>query len=195
MMVTGSAQAAGPVFQHRSANGSVTFSDAPLVNGQMQRTTYQNQFGRPVARSSCRGLTRDQLSKRATQYSEAIETAANMHKVDALLVQAIAEVESCFDAKAVSRVGARGIMQLMPATASELGVVDSFDAIQNIHGGTSYLAKMLKRFNQNHHLALAAYNAGPGAVDKHNGVPPFPETRDYVQKVMKIYSAKSNDKS
>jgi len=187
--------AATPVFQHPSADGKVTFSDAPLTNGQMRRSTYTNAYGRPVATASCNGLTNEALAARANRYHDAIETAAQMHKVDAALVKAIAEVESCFDPKAVSRVGARGIMQLMPNTASELGVIDSFDAVQNIHGGTSYLARMLKRFDQNHRLALAAYNAGPGAVDKHKGVPPYPETMDYVKKVLKIYSTSSSDKS
>jgi len=184
-----SSLAAPPVYTHKDANGGLIFSDAPLVNGEMVRTSYQAQYGRPVASSSCHGLSKSDLGARANSLNKTIELAASTHNVDAALVKAIAQVESCFDRQAVSRVGAEGVMQLMPATAAELGVTDSFNATQNINGGTRYLAQMLKRFDQNHRLALAAYNAGPGAVEKHKGIPPYPETRKYIEKVLKIYSA------
>ena len=181
---------APPVYSQRDANGRIIFSDAPLINGQMVRTSYQTEFGRPVAKSSCIGLSQKNMAERAKQFEQTFLTAANVHNLDADLVRAVAQVESCFDQNAVSRVGAQGVMQLMPATAVELGVTDSFNAVQNIHGGANYLAKMMSRFNNNHQLALAAYNAGPGAVEKHNGIPPYPETRGYVKKVLEIYAAK-----
>lgn len=190
VMLANCAQAATPVFSHRNANGSVIFSDAPMVNGELTRTSYQAEYGRPVAKSSCIGLSPVEMALRAKAFDETIEAASKTHKVDADLIRAVAQVESCFDSNAVSRVGAQGIMQLMPATAAELGVLDSFDANQNINGGANYLAKMLKRFNQNHLHALAAYNAGPGAVEKHHGVPPFPETQAYVDKVLDLYTPK-----
>jgi len=180
--------AASTVYTQRSANGSMIFSDAPVVNGDIQRSSYQS-FGRPVATSSCIGLSAAQMATRAVAVDKDIENAAATHKLDADLLRAIAEVESCYDINAVSRVGAQGVMQLMPATAKELGVSNSFDAAQNINGGAKYLAEMLSRFGQNHQLALAAYNAGPGAVEKHDGVPPYPETRDYINKVLGIYTA------
>jgi len=182
--------AATPVYSHREADGSVVFSDAPLVNGEMVRTSYQAQYGRPVATASCLGLSAEQMATRAKSFEPAIKNAANAHSVDADLIRAVAQVESCFDPKAVSKVGAEGLMQLMPTTAAELGVTDSFNAVQNINGGTNYLAKMLDRFNHNHQYALAAYNAGPGAVEKHQGIPPFPETQKYVKKVLDLYSGK-----
>lgn len=182
------AVAAPPVYSHRDANGSVVFSDAPMVNGDMVRTSYQAQYGRPVARASCMGLSSKDMATRADLYQQSIEAAANTHNLDADLIRAVAQIESCFDAKAVSKVGAQGVMQLMPATAAELGVSDSFNAAQNIHGGARYLAKMMSRFNQNHQFALAAYNAGPGAVEKYDGIPPFPETQNYVKKVLDLYT-------
>lgn len=187
--------AAPPVFRHKNANGTVIFSDAPLVNGQIVRTSYQAQYGRPIARQSCLGLSNAAMSKRSKSLGKIIESAAATHKIDAKLLRAVAQIESCFDRKAVSKVGAQGVMQLMPATARELGVTDSFNADQNINGGAHYLAKLLIRYNNDHRLALAAYNAGPGAVDKHNGVPPFRETQNYVKKVLNLYSKALDQKS
>ena len=187
--------AAPPVYSHRDANGGVVFSDAPLINGKMVRTSYQAAYGRPVAKASCNGLTSEDMAARAKTFEQSILAASIKHGVDAELITAIAQVESCFDQHAVSRVGAQGVMQLMPGTAKELGVVDSFNAAQNIEGGAAYMAKMLKRFDQNHKLALAAYNAGPGAVEKHKGIPPYPETERYVEKVLKLYIPTKEHKS
>ena len=108
-------------------------------------------------------------------------------QIDAKLVKAVVRNESCFDKMARSRAGAQGLMQLMPATAEELGVIDPFDSVQNIRGGTKYLSSLMKKYNNNLTLALAAYNAGPGSVAKYDGVPPFPETQRYIERVMKTY--------
>jgi soluble lytic murein transglycosylase-like protein len=117
----------------------------------------------------------------------AIQDAARAHGVDPRLVTAIARRESAFNPNAVSRVGAGGIMQLMPATAKFLGVRDVFDARENIFGGTRYLRTLLDTFNGDLDLALAAYNAGPGAVARYRGVPPYRETREYVAAVRSSY--------
>ncbi|MDF2473110.1 MAG: hypothetical protein K0R21_892 [Anaerocolumna sp.] len=111
------------------------------------------------------------------------EQAAKEYNVPVNLLKAIGKAESNFDPNAVSRCGAQGVMQLMPATAAELGVTDSFDAEQNIMGGAKYISQLLKKYDGNTSLALAAYNAGSGNVAKYGGIPPFEETQNYVKKV------------
>ncbi len=117
----------------------------------------------------------------------AIHDAARQHGLDPRLVAAVARRESAFEANAVSNVGACGIMQLMPATAQYLGVTNVFDARQNIFGGARYLRTLLDTFGGDLDLALAAYNAGPGAVQKYRGVPPYRETKAYVAAVRATY--------
>jgi soluble lytic murein transglycosylase-like protein len=107
--------------------------------------------------------------------------------VDPSLIKAIIANESGFNANATSNAGAQGLMQLMPGTASGLGVTDSYDPAQNVWGGTRYLRGLLDRFGGNMELAVAAYNAGPGAVEKYSGVPPYAQTQNYVQNVLSSY--------
>jgi soluble lytic murein transglycosylase-like protein len=116
-------------------------------------------------------------------YRDEIAAAARQHGVDEAIVRAIIHAESAYNPNALSRAGAQGLMQLMPATARRFGVSNAFDASQNIQGGVQYLAWLLKRFNNNLTLAAAGYNAGEGAVDKYDGVPPYNETQRYVQRV------------
>jgi len=114
------------------------------------------------------------------------------HNVPPALVKAVIAAESLFDSDALSRKGAQGLMQLMPTTASELGVSDPFSADQNVRGGVRYLREMLDRYGDMR-LALAAYNAGPSAVDRYRGIPPYQETRAYVQRVMTYYRHYNDD--
>ncbi len=168
-------------YMYLDNNGTPMFSDRPMPRKSF---VYLGRYGRPTAVRSCRGVTRRLLDKRAQKHEKLIQTYAADQRVDPALVKAVIAVESCFDTKAVSRAGARGLMQLMPGTAADLGVRNSFNPEENIRGGVTYLRKMLERFGQNLRLALAAYNAGPSNVDRYRGIPPFPETRSYVQKVL-----------
>jgi soluble lytic murein transglycosylase-like protein len=115
---------------------------------------------------------------------------ARRHGLDPALVLAVASVESGFRPKAVSPKGAQGLMQLMPATATSLGVTDVFDPETNLEGGSRYLAELIALYDGDLTKALAAYNAGPGAVKRHGGVPPYQETRAYVKKVLERYKKK-----
>lgn len=119
-------------------------------------------------------------------FDDLIRAAAARERIDPALVKAVAVAESGMDAGAVSAAGAKGVMQLMDGTARALGVRDSFDPAQNIAGGARYLRQMLERYGGDVTRALAAYNAGPGNVDAHGGVPPFTETHAYVQRVLRL---------
>lgn len=114
----------------------------------------------------------------------AVREIAGNYGLDPALFESLVEQESAFNPMAVSRAGAKGLTQLMPATAKMLGVTDPLDPIQNLDGGAKYLSQMLKQFGGDEKLALAAYNAGPGAVKKHGGIPPYNETQNYVAKIM-----------
>ena len=130
---------------------------------------------------------------RENHYDTIIKRASEKHGVDFFLIKSVIKAESLFDPKAVSSAGAKGLMQLMPDTAAEVGVKNVFDAEQNIMGGTKYLKKLLKRFKNNTKNAVAGYNAGPAAVVYYDGVPPFDETMNYVEKIhsfYKIYTGK-----
>lgn len=126
------------------------------------------------------------LSK--AEMHEMLAHAGAAHDIDADLLASVVRAESGGQVRAVSRTGARGLMQLMPGTANEMGVADSFRPDENIAGGTAYLDELLTRYHDNVALALAAYNAGPAAVDKYHGVPPYRETRAYVARVIREFN-------
>jgi len=127
------------------------------------------------------------LTRQARVYQKPIQIYSRIYDVDEELIHAIVKQESCFNEGAHSRVGAIGLMQLMPQTALGLRINDPWNPEHNIQGGIKYIAEMLKRFDGNYKFAIAAYNAGPGNVRKYNGIPPFKETRNYVVKVYGEY--------
>ncbi|MDX9765915.1 MAG: lytic transglycosylase domain-containing protein [Ectothiorhodospiraceae bacterium] len=175
---------ASDIYIYRESDGTKWFTDHHINRDGF---TLIGRHGRPTAVASCRGVNPTVLESRAQQYMPTITRYADQFRVDQALVKAIIAVESCFDASAVSRVGAQGLMQLMPGTAQELGVSNAFNPQENIRGGVDYFSRMLRRFGNDTKLALAAYNAGPGAVDRHGGIPPYRETQGYVQKVLAQY--------
>jgi len=190
----------------RSMRRSVPKTD--LFGRGLSGEFYESMFDQSVARAvvSKRGLgladkiieelerrLPEPASARATAGANAdwvrklVEPAARKHRVDARLVQAVIQVESSYRVDAVSPKGAVGLMQLMPETATEMGVRDRWNPVENIAGGVKYLRQLLDRFEGRVEWALAAYNAGPAAVERHGGVPPYAETRRYVKKVLQTY--------
>ncbi|GAB6143884.1 transglycosylase SLT domain-containing protein [Desulfocicer niacini] len=159
------------IYMFVDKNGVTHFTDAPtsgnfkiFMNGKKSRTRPMNK--------KC--------------YDHLIKQAARKFKVDFSLIKAIIEVESAYNPRAVSSKGARGLMQIMPFNFDELNISDPFEPSQNIMGGTRYLTELINQYKGNVKHALAAYNAGPGNVDKYKGIPPFQETQRYVKKVMAL---------
>jgi len=169
------------IFVYKDVYGRTYFSDTPQHEGF---TRYQ-----PKSEYELRSASHTpQLSTRYTRaYDPAIKRASREYGVSAALVKAVIAAESAFDPRAISRKGAQGLMQLMPDTAKHLGVDDALDPWQNIDGGTRYLGQMIERFPGELELAVAAYNAGPEAVTRHQGIPPYEETRGYVSRVLRLY--------
>ena len=126
------------------------------------------------------------------QIDALVQQNASTWQVDPALIKAVIANESGFNATATSNVGAQGLMQLMPETAASLGVRDAYDPVQNVAGGTRYLRGLLDRFGGDKRLAIAAYNAGPGAVEKYGDIPPYRETRNYVQNVLASFDKYSS---
>lgn len=167
------------VFSYRDRHGIWTFSDQRPETGIRYEMIRVDCFACKVDSL----VDWQQTRLYPDRYREVIKREAIQFGVDPALVQAVIHAESAFNPKAVSPKGAQGLMQLMPLTAEELGVKNALDAEQNIRGGVKYLAQMLERFDRNTILATAAYNAGPGAVTKYRGVPPFAETQAYTERV------------
>ena len=163
------------IYSWRDANGVLVLSDRPQAGAATVAVagSHRVRTTRPVT-----------VPERSRGLDRIIERHAATHRIRPDLVRAVIQIESGFDPNARSPKGAMGLMQLMPATAEELGVVNAYDPEQNIRGGVAYLRQLLERYDGDEELALAAYNAGPGAVERHgNQVPPYRETQDYVEKI------------
>lgn len=170
--------AAADIYMFIDSQGIVHFTDAPTSSDYK---LYIKE--RP-----------EHLKKRvdSTKYDDLIEAAQKRHGVDFSLIKAVIKVESNFNPKAVSRKGAKGLMQIMPGNFASLFVNDPFNPSQNIMAGALYLKRLFNRYENKLPLVLAAYNAGPESVDKYHRIPPFAETQNYVKKVMKAYSQYKN---
>ena len=178
--------AGAQVVMERRADGSVVITNQKRGAGPARRSAGVSSgvqvlnAPRPSAGMRSRTRSLPELEEWVTRY-------AGRENLDVNLVLSVISAESSFDPRARSHKGAIGLMQLMPDTARELGIDDPWDPESNIRGGTRYLRQMLDRFGQDLELALAAYNAGPGAVERNGGVPPYRETRNYVQRVLSRY--------
>jgi Transglycosylase SLT domain/Domain of unknown function (DUF4124) len=178
--------AAAEIFKYKDRSGNVHFTDKPMKKGSGLRLLWRSgsdpRFG-PVSRINTGAMKRNQV-----RYAGMINSVAKNTRIRPELLHAVVRAESAYDPKARSSKGAEGLMQLMPATASRYNVSDSLNPEQNLKGGAAYLRYLLKRYDSDLMLALAAYNAGENAVEKHgNQVPPFPETQKYVRQVIKFY--------
>ena len=170
------AVAQAQIYLLRDSAGNFVLSDKPTNPSGLVRTY-------AVPRAETFRTTRGILSERALRYDALIEENSQAHGVSPHLVRAVIQQESGFNPNARSLKGAMGLMQLMPATAAELGVSDPYNPSENIRGGVAYLKGLLLKFQQNVELALAAYNAGPTAVTKYGTVPPYRETQNYVTRI------------
>lgn len=159
------------------------------LNSQFEKTmNYTHDTYAPPIYQNNIGTIAD-TSVPSTQFNNIISDVAQKYGIDEKLIHSVIKMESNYNPMAKSHAGAQGLMQLMPNTARGLGVTNAYDPYQNIEGGTKYLSQMLKKYNGNLELSLAAYNAGPGNVDKYQGIPPFNETQNYVRKVLNNYLA------
>ena len=165
---------ADAIYSYTDDNGVTHFTNRPLGDRRFQKVRFRNE--RRVW----------QPAPAYREYDQLIDETARSYRLPPALVKAVIAAESAFDAEAVSRKGAQGLMQLMPETAADLGVDDPLEPESNVRGGAGYLRAMIDRYGDLSR-ALAAYNAGPSAVDRYGGVPPYRETRDYVDRVLTYY--------
>lgn len=183
--------AADSLYIVEGPRGSVTFTTRKPKAGEKYRVA-GNKFGK-FSRVSVRKSYRSGVFRPVrSSYDKLIISTAKQNRLEPALVKAVVHVESAFRPRARSHKGAIGLMQLMPGTARRFGVRNSYDPVQNVKGGSKYLRFLLDRYRGNLTLALAAYNAGEGAVDKYSGIPPYRETQDYVKLVLrarKVYRA------
>jgi soluble lytic murein transglycosylase-like protein len=182
LLMASAAAAHSQIYTYVDADGLRHYTDVPDNN------RYRLLIMSPQDRTASGDRYDSMLLAKAGQYDSIIEKAALSAAVEANLLRAVIVVESGFNSRAVSKRGAVGLMQLMPATATRFGVSNPYDPRQNVHAGARYLKFLIDRFGQDVRLALAAYNAGEEAVDRNGGqIPPFSETMAYVPRVLKIY--------
>jgi soluble lytic murein transglycosylase-like protein len=166
-------------------SGEIFCAKIALLEQTVAEQTSSERNAIPDARSFHLTLTREERSASVDIYDHWIKGASKKYALDPALVKAVIHAESRFDPLAVSPKGAKGLMQIDPVTIAQMGISDPFNPKYNIYGGVRYLREMLDAFKGDKHLALAAYNAGPNQVLRHNGVPPFKDTKKYLSKVLR----------
>lgn len=181
------APARADIYTYTDENGVIHFTNTPPRQRRGVRVAIRAREPRPDDAPRASMGTRDPSPDRYRRYDAFIREAAALYRLPEAFIRAVIRVESDYHVGVVSRVGAQGLMQLMPATAAGMGVRDAFDARQNILGGSRYLRVLANGFSGDLILTIAAYNAGPGAVQRHRGVPPYAETQRYVQRVLGWY--------
>jgi len=187
LLAASAAAAHSQIYSYVDADGLRHYTDVPDNN------RYRLLILSPRDRTASGERYDAMLLAKAGRYDSIIEKAATAASVEPNLLRAVIVVESGFNSRAVSKRGAMGLMQLMPATATRFGVSNPYDPLQNVHAGARYLKFLIDRFGQDVRLALAAYNAGEDAVDRNGGqIPPFSETMAYVPRVLKIYQMLRN---
>lgn len=191
-LLAGALPAAGALYVYRTPEGSRLVTDHP-VSEPGHRLLYRSSVPEGVGAVAA-GRAPPPLTPAARRrFDPLIREVARRHRLDPALIKAVVHVESSFNPRAVSRKGALGLMQLMPETARRYGVRDPFDPVQNLSAGARHLRELLETYRHNKRLALAAYNAGRRAVERYRGIPPYPETRNYVYRVLLLtnrYAAK-----
>jgi tetratricopeptide (TPR) repeat protein len=191
MLLGLAAQSSAAIYSYRDEQGRLFLTDSPPNKKYKIVVTSRKEAEAPdsptAGLNSITTSSKKFLLPSDDSFGEYINEAASIHGLDPFLIKSVIKVESDFDKNIVSSKGAQGLMQLMPATAKLVGCSNPFSARDNILGGSNYLRMMLKRFDGNIDYALAAYNAGPGNVEKYKGIPPFRETKNYVRKVNHYY--------
>ncbi len=176
---------AGPIYVYKEADGVTRFSSKKPPEGVRARVFTAKSSKFSWYRSNSGAIVpKSQLF--LTKYSEIVKQAAKSHGLNEGLIRAVIHAESAFNPRAVSHKGALGLMQLMPSNLRPYGVKDPFSPQQNIHGGSKLLSRLLRKYDGDVKLALAAYNAGEGAVEKYKGIPPYSETQKYVRRVIEL---------
>jgi hypothetical protein len=185
-------QASADIYSYVDGDGVVHFATSPKSDGRYSLYVKSTGSSKRRRDSSYTGPVvppSDRSPERFTRYDTWIRQAATLYQIPEELVRAVIKVESDYDPRAVSHTGAQGLMQLMPETALRMQVRDPFDPRENIFGGTRYLRVLANLFNGDLDLTIAAYNAGEGAVTRAAGIPPYPETQDYVIRVRTYYAS------
>ncbi|MEY4579002.1 MAG: hypothetical protein RL701_3705 [Pseudomonadota bacterium] len=186
LTLAGGPHARADIFHFTDSEGVVHYTNVPSRGPGWRRLYHTDDAGRPTTQLEPRERKVD--PDRAQSYDKHIKEAAQLYSLPEAFIRAIVLVESNFFSDAISEAGAMGLMQLMPGTALNMGVMNAFDPRQNVLGGARYLRILANRFNGDLVLTVAAYNAGEGAVDRYHGVPPYLETRRYVQRVLQHYN-------